>query len=218
MGNPYRDKDTGRFTFGPGGLGSALASGLASKVPTPKLTIKPAGEGQTRAVRAYDETGKEIARLSWSKDNTIEWITVHPEYRQRGVARELFNQVKQDVEPELAHSNQTTPLGKLFQEGMGHESKPKHFDNPPVDDAEDWPDAKIGQGERWQGKGWRTEWFKAENAKLMKQSDERQEAKRLLKQGRMDEAAEFILDRYDYLSDMERYFDKPLKRLKKARG
>jgi GNAT superfamily N-acetyltransferase len=112
-----------------------------------------------RAAQAFDDD-KEIGRLSWDDKNTVEWITTHPDYRGHGVASQLFDWAKQNMVPDIQHSTQLTPSGAAFARSKGFQPPRDFFKQPPVDDAEDWPDAQTGQGAKWQGDRWNSEWLK----------------------------------------------------------
>jgi GNAT superfamily N-acetyltransferase len=91
-------------------------------------------------VSAYVD-GKHAGQLSWwhpgmwrdesdpmSKYNpdpvhvphSVSDLQVHPDFRRQGIATALFNHVKQNVYPDLIHSNEVTDAGAGFAESMGH--------------------------------------------------------------------------------------------------
>ena len=130
-------------------------------MPAPKsLRFQPHPDyPEGRAAQAFDGD-KEIGRLSWDDKNTVEWITTHPEYRGHGVASQLFDWVKQNMVPDIQHSENLTPSGEAFARSKGFVPPKNYLKQPPIDDSEDWPEAQTGQGAQWQGPGWKDDWYK----------------------------------------------------------
>ena len=122
------------------------------------------------AVQAHIGGDTHIGQLQWDSRNAkrgfpndINYITVHPEYRRRGIGTAMYNYAVQNVDPDLLPgSDNVTPSGMGFSKSLGFKPSPYadgtrgRFDKQPVrDDGCDWPDAKIGNGQTWDDKFWR---------------------------------------------------------------
>jgi GNAT superfamily N-acetyltransferase len=57
------------------------------------------------------------------KVNQIKWIHVAPEYRRRGIGRDMFNWAKKNANPDLEFSDHMTDDGHAWSQSMGHNPK-----------------------------------------------------------------------------------------------
>ena len=113
---------------------------------------------------------KLVGQLQWDSgsskrgfDNDINYITVHPEYRRRGIGSAMYQHVVQNIDPHLLPGSlDVTPSGKGLSKSLGFRPKdqgtyydgtPMKFNLSPVrDDGNDWPDAAVGNGWQWDEK------------------------------------------------------------------
>ena len=111
-----------------------------------------------------------IGQLQWDSrnpergfDNDINYITVHPEYRRRGIGSAMYQHAVQNVDPHLLPGSlNVTPSGRGLSKSLGFKPKdqgtyydgtPMKFNlNPVRDDGNDWPDAAVGNGWQWDEK------------------------------------------------------------------
>lgn len=70
-------------------------------------------------------TGRQIGWLSRRPTGEIYEVSVHPDYRRRGVATALFDWTKANVDPELHHSIDMTDDGAAWARTMGW--NPEHY-------------------------------------------------------------------------------------------
>lgn len=74
--------------------------------------LKP---GTDPGVDLFEPGGKDIGGLNWyDDDDEVSMIDIDPEYRRRGLGTELFNHVKDSINPHLEHSDELTPDGAAF--------------------------------------------------------------------------------------------------------
>lgn len=59
--------------------------------------------------------------VQWDDDGLIRDVSVHPDFRRRGIATELFRRAQQ-VTPHLRHADSPSPDGVKWIEGMGREA------------------------------------------------------------------------------------------------
>jgi GNAT superfamily N-acetyltransferase len=121
------------------------------------------------AVQAH--VGDElVGQLQWDSrnpkrgfTNDINYITVHPEYRRRGIGSAMYQHAVQNIDPHLLPGSlDVTPSGRGFSRSLGFQPKDQgtYYDGSPMkfklspvrDDGNDWPDAAVGNGWQWDEK------------------------------------------------------------------
>lgn len=109
---------------------------------------------------------RQVGQLTWKNDDnwghTIDYITVHPEFRRHGIGTAMLNHIRDNIDPKITHSRNVTPAGRGFAKAdgftpppFGDGSKGKFSMDPVRDDSQEWPDATVGNGMRWDDSFWR---------------------------------------------------------------
>lgn len=144
---------------------STQVLGMGARGDLPELRFE---HGQTMygqdALNAF-HGDQQIGQMTWRNNDEdshpIDYITVHPEFRRRGVGTAMLNHIRQNIDPKITHSRHVTPAGRGFAKADGfkpklYNGKPGSFEMDPVrDDSNEWPDSSIGNGMKWDDNFWK---------------------------------------------------------------
>jgi ribosomal protein S18 acetylase RimI-like enzyme len=94
-----------------------------------------------------EHKGKTIARMYWAtKDHPqpgqINLVQVHPEYRRRGIATDMVNTVRDEIDPGIKFSPDVSPDGKAWSKANGYKPSDGWNNLKPRDDKSEWRTAQ----------------------------------------------------------------------------
>jgi GNAT superfamily N-acetyltransferase len=94
--------------------------------------------------------GKTVARLYWKTDKhprpgEISLVQVHPDYRRRGIASDMVNTVREEIDPNIQFSSSVSPDGKAWSKANGYKPpKGESWQNlKPRNDASEWRESRL---------------------------------------------------------------------------
>ena len=117
---------------------------FAYRIAGIQIEPDPTGSNAGDAAQAWDGD-KLVGNLTWGGKNStrpgtlpaVQYVAVHPDYRHQGIATNMINWVRENMEPDLDFNDWLSRSGKGLAESMGYQlKKPKEWE-PDTSDADD---------------------------------------------------------------------------------